>query len=396
MTTSTAAEIAEREEGRFENARLLTFWSFSVASLAVEAIPGLTLVTDALAGKVHPVTAVLAFLGLVAFTVLYGRVLKGALAGVMPVADLVRSGTLALALTAMIFISAQWVIIGMVWVAGAALCMRSRRQIVVLCLGVGAITALVSTVAAGEKAHWYMWPTMFALLSVVGGVAATANLVQKSMWDLFKDAHEAREAQARLAVAEERLRIARDLHDLLGHNLSLIAVKSELAVRLAPSDVARAQAEMVDVRQAARAALREVRATLRGYRDIEFDAEVAGIRAVLQAAGVRCTVGPVPPLPPAVRGVLAWVVREATTNVLKHSAAEHCELTVELSGASVRLTMANDRAHPPVPGDGVGLLGMRERVTALGGTLTGESDGRGGFVLRACLPLQEQAVKFTS
>jgi two-component system sensor histidine kinase DesK len=385
---STAAEIAASADSRFENARKLTFSSFIIAGLCVGAVPAFTLYSDALAGRVNPVLAVLTEAALIIFLVFYGRLLGASLLGVLPVADLVWSGALALGLTAMVFSTFQWVIIGPLWVAGAALCLRSTRQIVWLCTGTGAVVALFATLATGERAHWYMWPVMFVLMSVICGVAFLGNLLQKRMWDLFKDAHEAREAHSRLAVAEERLRIARDLHDLLGHNLSLIAVKSELAVRLATTDAGRAQAEMTDVRQAARDALREVRATVRGYRDIEFDAELASIRAVLEAADVHCVVSPVPPLPPAMRSVLAWVVREGTTNVLKHSSAQTCEIRVELAGDSVLLTMSNDHAHPPVPGDGTGLIGMRERVAALGGTLTGSGTSDGGFLLKATLPLQ--------
>jgi two-component system sensor histidine kinase DesK len=388
MSMSTAAEIAASADSRFENARKLTFSSFTIAGVAVGTIPAFSLFNDALDGKVDPVLAAFAGAALIAFMVFYCRLLGASLLGVLPVADLAWSGALTLGLTAMIFNSFQWVIIGPLWVAGAALCLRSIRHIAWLCTGTGAVVALFATLASGERAHWYMWPVMFVLLTIVCGCGFLANQLQKAMWDLFKDAHEAREAQSRLAVAEERLRIARDLHDLLGHNLSLIAVKSELAVRLAPADSVRAQAEMTDVRQAAREALREVRATVRGYRDVEFDAELASVRAVLEAADVHCAVSSVPSLPPAMRSVLAWVVREGTTNVLKHSAARTCEITVELAGDSVMLTMSNDRAHPPAPGDGTGLIGMRERVTALGGTLTGSGTPDGGFLLRAVLPLQ--------
>jgi two-component system sensor histidine kinase DesK len=388
MSMSTAAEIAASADSRFENARKLTFWSFIIAGLCPGAIPAFALFSDALDGRTNPVLAVLAEAALITFMAFYARLLQAALLGVRPIADLAWSGALALGLTAMMFSSFMWVIIGPLWVAGAALCLRTAREIVWLCTGTGAVVALFATLSDGGRAHWYMWPVMFALLSAACGLGVMGNQLQKSMWDLFKDAHEAREAQAGLAVAEERLRIARDLHDLLGHNLSLIAVKSELAVRLAPTDAVRAQAEMTDVRQAAREALREVRATVRGYRDVAFDAELASVRAVLEAADVRCAVSAVPPLPPAMRSVLAWVVREGTTNVLKHSAARTCEITVELSGDSVLLTMSNDRAHPPVPGDGTGLIGMRERVTALGGTLTGSATADGGFLLRAALPLQ--------
>src|SRR4051794_12781704 len=195
MSMSTAAEIAANADSRFENARKLTFSSFIVAGLAIGAIPAFTLANDALDGRVNPVLAVFAEAALIAFMVFYCRLLGASLLGVLPVADLAWSGALALGLTAMVFNSFQWVIIGPLWVAGAALCLRSTRHIVWLCTGTGAVVALFATLASGERAHWYMWPVMFVLLTIVCGCGFLANQLQKAMWDLFKDAHEAREAQ---------------------------------------------------------------------------------------------------------------------------------------------------------------------------------------------------------
>jgi two-component system sensor histidine kinase DesK len=220
-----------------------------------------------------------------------------------------------------------------------------------------------------------------------------ANLLQKWLWDLIQEAYVAREAQTRLAVIEERLRIARDLHDLLGHNLSLIAVKSELAIRMADDEADRSKTEMRDVRHAAREALREVRAAVRGYHVVELGAELAGVRAVLEAAGVRCTVAEPPTgLPAEVRGVLAWVVREGATNVLKHSDARRCEISfAAFEGSSVVLEMVNDGAHPAGVEIGTGLTGLSERAAALGGDITAEHAGQSRFLLRAAIPLPERA-----
>jgi two-component system sensor histidine kinase DesK len=196
----------------------------------------------------------------------------------------------------------------------------------------------------------------------------------------------AREELARNAVAEERLRFARDLHDLLGHSLSLIALKSELAGRLAERDPARARQEMADVEAAARQALAEVRDAVSGYRQVGLDQALAEARSALSAAGVTLR----PPattdgLPAAVDAVLGWVVREATTNVLRHSRAR--TVTVELVPGpdDVRLTVTDDGRGDDGPW-GAGLAGLAERVEALGGRLeAGRAPGH-GFRLTAVVP----------
>jgi two-component system, NarL family, sensor histidine kinase DesK len=183
-----------------------------------------------------------------------------------------------------------------------------------------------------------------------------------------------RQAETRLAIAEERLRFGRDLHDVLGRNLSVIALKSELATRVAHTDPDEAAEQMEEVRQVAESSLKEVRDVVRGYRSTDLDAELAGSRAVLEAAGVHCTItGSAAGLPAAVQSALAWVVREGTTNVLRHSDATSCELSLGRDGSAVMLTMENDgvrSAHRRSGGSG--LIGLRERLEAAGGTLIAE------------------------
>jgi two-component system sensor histidine kinase DesK len=204
----------------------------------------------------------------------------------------------------------------------------------------------------------------------------------------------AREELARNAVAEERLRFARDLHDLLGHSLSLIALKSELARRLAPVDGARAATEMADVEAAARRALAEVREAVSGYRQVSCAQAVAEARAALSGAGIAFR-GPdrVPVLPGPVDAALGWVVREATTNVLRHSAARTVTVGLVEDGVSAALTVTDDGRGPAEDtAPGSGLTGLRERVTAVDGTLTGGAAPGGGYRLRAELPLVPTAV----
>ena len=199
----------------------------------------------------------------------------------------------------------------------------------------------------------------------------------------------ARERIARLAVGEERLRFARDLHDLLGHSLSVIALKSELAGRLIKTTPGLAADEVEDIEKVARDALREVREAVAGYRQPTLAAELAGAQEALTAAGIEFHVdNEHAPLPPAVEAVLAWTVREGVTNVMRHSRAKRC---------AIRITEKDDRATVEVVDDGRGgtpeagngLRGLRERVLERGGTLTAESLPHEGFRLRVTLPLAQ-------
>jgi two-component system, NarL family, sensor histidine kinase DesK len=204
---------------------------------------------------------------------------------------------------------------------------------------------------------------------------------------------QAREEIARLVVSEERLRFARDLHDLLGHSLSLITLKSELAGRLLPSAPERAAAEVADIERAAREALAEVREAVSGYRRTTLAAELAGARIALDAAGIRCTADGLEPsgLPSEVEDVLGWTVREGTTNVLRHSQASHCTIGFQRDDRRVAVEILDDgRGHDGSPrtGDGgAGLAGLAERVAARGGRLEAGPRPRGGFRLRVELPV---------
>ncbi|WP_407912771.1 sensor histidine kinase [Kitasatospora sp. NE20-6] len=208
----------------------------------------------------------------------------------------------------------------------------------------------------------------------------------------------AREAQARLAVAEERLRFSRDLHDVLGRNLTTIALKSELAVQLARRGRAEAADQMVEVQRIAQESQREVREVVRGYRTADLAAEAAGARSVLRAAGVSCDIDLGPgagTLPPVVQSVLGWVVREAATNVLRHSEAGHCSVRLRLEGRHARLEVENDGVTPRAGTGppGTGLVGLRERLAAHGGALDLPAAGPGRFRLAASLPLDLPALE---
>ncbi|HET9847304.1 MAG TPA: sensor histidine kinase [Candidatus Dormibacteraeota bacterium] len=197
----------------------------------------------------------------------------------------------------------------------------------------------------------------------------------------------AREQIARLAVGEERLRFARDLHDLLGHSLSVIALKSELAGRLIKRSPGLAEHEVADIEKVARDALHDVREAVSGYRQPTLAAELAGAREALTAAGIDCRIQQDhATLPPAVESVFAWAVREGTTNAMKHSKATRCVIRVVQGDRSATVEVI-DNGTGGAPKPGSGLRGLEERVRERGGTLTAEPLLHEGFRLRVTLPV---------
>jgi len=217
-------------------------------------------------------------------------------------------------------------------------------------------------------------------------LAAALVLVVRNMIRLIRELDQTRNELARAAVEQERMRFARDLHDLLGHTLSLIVVKAEAARRLAERDPAAAAKEAAEIEQIGRQALTEVREAVTGYRARAFSEELDNACAALRDAGIEATVklAGLVDLPPAVDQAFAWVVREAATNVIKHSGARTTKIVVE-NGAGWSLTVRDNGAgRVDAADEGNGLRGLRERVAALGGTLT-LSDA-GGFAVRASVP----------
>jgi two-component system sensor histidine kinase DesK len=189
--------------------------------------------------------------------------------------------------------------------------------------------------------------------------------------------------------------MARDLHDLLGHTLAMITLKSELAARLVEQDPTQAALEMREVEQAARQTLREVRMAVAGYRQPTLQSELEGARQLLEAAGIAYTIEQsANPLPVAVDAALAWVVREGVTNVIRHSQARWCQVRIVASSGRVSAEIANDgvRARGPSGASspsGTGLASLAERVAAHGGQLSAGPlpAGDTSFQLRVELPL---------
>jgi two-component system, NarL family, sensor histidine kinase DesK len=199
---------------------------------------------------------------------------------------------------------------------------------------------------------------------------------------------------ARLAAESERARIARDMHDLLGHSLSVIALKTELARRMLERDPGRAAAELADVEAVVRTSMRDVREAVAGYRQIDLDTELAGARMALSAAGLEVTIErPPDALEPAADALLGWIVREGVTNVVRHSDGTRCSIEVRARDGEVALEIVDDghgsrRAGPePASPSGSGLAGIRERVEAAGGRMEAGRPAEGGFRLLAVVPV---------
>ncbi|HYO75804.1 MAG TPA: sensor histidine kinase, partial [Thermoanaerobaculia bacterium] len=229
------------------------------------------------------------------------------------------------------------------------------------------------------------WPVVFALL--IGGINIHFAQVNRSNARL----RIARDEIEHLAKLAERERIARDLHDLLGHTLSLVILKSELASKLADRDPDRARDEIRDVERIAREALTEVRSAVIGYRSGGLQAELQHARSALSSAGVTFESStPNVQLPAAHEAVLCLALREAITNIVRHAGARHCRAAVAVVGNDCTLTIADDGRGGNAP-FGSGLTGMRERVEVLGGSLT--RDGRRGTTLTVVLPLNVVSVQ---
>jgi two-component system, NarL family, sensor histidine kinase DesK len=258
--------------------------------------------------------------------------------------------------------------------------------------GVAALAAAVAVFRSG-------WNTS---LNVAYGTFLSTMVTSAilSLSEAVRELQAAREKLARQAVEKERLRFSRDLHDLLGHTMSVIVVKSEAARRLAPCDLDAALAQITDIESVGRQALTEIREAVTGYREGSLATELDRARSALSAAGVEPVVGRSgAPLPPSAEALLGWVVREAVTNVVRHSGAAHCEITVNSTPEHVRLTIADDgdgegaSSAPSAPGvGGTGLKGLTERLAAAGGSLRAGPSPRGGFTVTAELPVDSHGV----
>jgi two-component system sensor histidine kinase DesK len=254
---------------------------------------------------------------------------------------------------------------------------------------IGLLIALASIIFL--EAWLVHWPVSIAsyavgLSAIVGAI--NINLRQRIQADCkLRRAHEEIESLAKIA---ERERIARDLHDVLGHTLSVIILKSELASKLIDHDPERARVEILDVERTSRQALADVRQAIGGYRGHGLWAEIAKAKTILETAGVDVQYDAAKmELSATQESVLTLAVREATTNIVRHAQATTCRLNLRHSAGACHLRIQdNGRGAGEVEGNG--LRGMRERVEALGGSLHREV--RNGTILTVALPLGDLSV----
>ena len=251
-------------------------------------------------------------------------------------------------------------------------------------------TGLAIAITSQESASVTAGLVALALVTVVGVIAGS----WLTGWRLrvYHELNVARADSARLAIAEERLRISRDLHDVFGRTLATVAVKSELAaelIRRGRTD--EAAGELDQVRAIADQAGQDVRRVLRGYRKADLMVELQGAQSLLAAAGIQCEVrGDARTVGPVATSTLAWVTREAVTNLIKHSNARQVEITID-GVEPVVLTVTNDGVRDlPAGRTGQGLIGMAERVAEAGGVLQHQRQD-GQFAVRVELPNPAEA-----
>jgi two-component system sensor histidine kinase DesK len=242
-----------------------------------------------------------------------------------------------------------------------------------------AVTAASVAVAAATGIPWYfvMMFGVFQLLVAIGKISGM------SLSEKHADLLRAQEEVRRLSTEAERERIARDLHDLLGRTLTLIALKADLAVKLSDRDPAAAEREMKDVAEAARGGLSDVRAALAGMNDAGLARELEASRTALEAAGIRYEIVGEDLADRAANGaVLAMALREAVTNVIRHAGAAHCRILLKDENGIVSVTVVDDGQGGRFR-EGAGLTGMRARLAAAGGRLSIQADGSGTRIAAA-------------
>jgi two-component system sensor histidine kinase DesK len=340
-------------------------------ALAFLAFP----LSDLLSGRLSASSEVVAAAGLAAFAAGYLR-----LFWILPSIATERRGEggallaaiAALAVALSIAFGDEWLGLLVYLSIALALALSTRLALV----GVAAVAA--AAVAITGELDVAVQVIAFGLILV--GV--------RRLMELVRELEAARGQVAELAAREERLRLSRDMHDLLGHNLSLIALKSQLARRLLARDPAAAEAEVRDIESVARTSLQEARAAVLGLRSASLASELDRARESLEAAGIEASVHSAGPLPAGVETLLGFAAREGVTNVIRHSGAGRCEIVVRRVGDVAELEVRDDGAGTMGGGGkGSGLRGLAERMAEAGGTLEAGPGERGGFRLVARVPI---------
>ena len=381
--------------------RRYTWWSLAgTTAFVLVVLLGRRILTAALPGWAAVTCVVALAVTTVASLVLLSRRLTGVPPDGQPVGPpvgwvLAGSGGAAVLGGILLLLADDgvWAVAPATMLVVAATFLPPRRRGVLLAVAAAAAAVLggIAALASGSRGAGG-WVGAVLLPPALLAITAATVLGLLWGWEVAARLEGARRLSAELAVADERLRFAADLHDIQGHHLQVIALKSELAARLADADPARAAEQMQQVQRLAIDALRDTRAVVQGYRRTSLDAEIANATRVLAAAGIdaRLRVDPAAGtgrLSETGRRLLGLLVREATTNVLRHSQARRAEVDYRVEDGWARLRVSNDGA-PSAAGasGGSGLDMLAERLAAVGGTLTREHQGD-RFVVAASLPL---------
>lgn len=340
----------------------------------------------------------LTYVGLAAFVLVYlwaiPRDLAGRRRGHLRAAVTILAA-LALAVS-LLDVRSMWTVLFIATAAGAG---RLRPSLAAL----GGVAATSVLAAVAPLAHASDVARSADLVRTLESSVEVAliGLVVIGFSQYQRTSQELRRAQAEVARAAtelERARISRDLHDLLGHSLSMIALKTELARRLIGRDPERAAVELADVEEVVRTSLRDVRQAVAGYRQVDLEAELEGARIALVAAGFQVRIErPEERLDRATDALLGWVVREGATNIVRHSRGSQCSISIEQTGDEVRLEVLDDGAKPApgartrtTVGTGRGLRGVAERLAQAGGSMTSGWREGDGFALVVTVPARLQ------
>ncbi|HVC03985.1 MAG TPA: histidine kinase [Candidatus Acidoferrales bacterium] len=340
-------------------------------------------ISDILGTGYSPTRAVVAWLCLVAFACMYLLAMWLCLSLVPRVANGIQLlplvAVFAMGIAMALVFRGQWT--GLLVYCGVSAGWTLRwRYLVPVLFALGAFM-VVSGVLLG-----YPWADLGFITFLTVALGFTMLAFRRLIATVI-ELRTARAEVARLAVADERLRISRDVHDILGHSLSVIALKAQVARRLMTSEPEAAAEAMGDVETVARESLAEVRSMVTAYRQRSLADELQGARDVLDAAGISFAVTRDSIVPPApVDSLLAWTVREGVTNVLRHSRAHHCEISLEAGDGGFSVAIVDDGVGGVASAGGSGLHGLRERVGAAGGRLEAGPRQQGGFRLQAFIP----------
>jgi two-component system sensor histidine kinase DesK len=343
----------------------------TATALAFLAFP----LADLLSGRLSTGSEVVAAVGLGAFAAAFVRlfwILPSVTSERRIEGSVLLAALAALAICLSTAFGDEWLGLFVYLSIAVALALPTRVALV----GIGAVTA-VAIAITGE-------PDV-AIEVVAFGVILVGV---RRLMELVRELEAARSQVAELAASEERLRLSRDLHDLLGANLSLIALKSQLARRLLGRDPEAAAGEVRDIESVARSSLQEARAAVQGLRSASLASELGRAREALEAAGIEVEVSGGGPLPAAVDALFGFALREGVTNVVRHSRARHCEITVRRTDGIAELEVRDDGIGLVNGTDGgSGLRGLAERITEAGGMLeAGPAEGD-GFRLIARVPI---------